>query len=56
MLENKKGGPEVVTYKILRIDPYQVTRDELDRIEERCGRVGQDLTFSAGLTPAAIPS
>ena len=50
-----KDGPEIVTYKIPRIEVYQVTDDELNRIEEGYAQVGQDLTFataslSAGLT------
>jgi hypothetical protein len=38
--------PEIVTYRIPRIEVYQVTDDELRRIEEAGGQVGQDLTFA----------
>jgi hypothetical protein len=39
-------GPQIVTYRIPRIEVYQVADDELRRIEEGYGRVGQDLTFA----------
>ena len=39
-------GPQIVTYLIPRIEVYQVTDDELRRIEEGYGQVGQDLTFA----------
>ena len=38
--------PEVVTYRIPRIEVYQVTDDEMRRIEDGCNLVGQDLTFA----------
>lgn len=38
--------PEVVTYRIPRIEVYQVTDDEIRRIEDGCSNVGQDLTFA----------
>lgn len=38
--------PEVVTYRIPKIEVYQVTNDELRRIEDGCSHVGQDLTFA----------
>ena len=38
--------PEVVTYRIPQIEVYQVTSDELQRIEDGCSHVGQDLTFA----------
>lgn len=38
--------PQVVTYRIPRIEVYQVTDDELKRIEDGYGQVGQDLTFA----------
>lgn len=41
-----KEDPEVVTYRIPRIEVYQVTDDELRRIEDGFGQVGQDLTFA----------
>ena len=40
------SDPEVVTYRIPRIEVYQVTDDEIRRIEEGCAHVGQDLTFA----------
>lgn len=44
-----KEGPEIVTYRIPRIEVYQLTDDELSRIEEGCGQVAQDLTFATTL-------
>jgi hypothetical protein len=44
-----KEEPEIVTYKIPRIEVYQLTDDELSRIEEGCGQVAQDLTFATTL-------
>lgn len=42
---------KVITYRIPRIEVYQVSNDELRRIEEGFGLVGQDLTFAvASLT------
>lgn len=41
-----RDGPEIVTYKIPRIEVYEVTDDELSRIEEGYGQVEQDLTFA----------
>lgn len=40
--------PQIVTYSIprIRIEVYQLTDDELSRIEEGYGQVGQDLTFA----------
>ena len=38
--------PRVVTHNIAQIHVYQVTEDELARLEEGCGQVGQDLTFA----------
>jgi hypothetical protein len=51
-----KEGPEIIAYRIPRIEVYQVTDDELNRIEEGYAQVGQDLTFattslSLGLAP-----
>ena len=39
-------GRQVFTYKIPKIETYEVTDDELERIEESCSSVGQDLTFA----------
>jgi len=38
--------PEIVTHRIPRIEVYQVTDDELTRIEDGYGQVSQDLTFA----------
>jgi Flp pilus assembly protein TadB len=46
MAAQKKRDTEIVTYKIPRIEVYQVTDDELRRVEEGSGQVGQDLTFA----------
>jgi len=37
---------EIVTYKIPRIEVYQLTDDEICRIEEVCGQVNQDFSFA----------
>jgi hypothetical protein len=37
--------PRIITYRIPHIEVYQVTDDELKRIEEGYSQVGQDLTF-----------
>jgi uncharacterized membrane protein len=41
-----KEGPEIVTHRIPRIEIYQVSDDELNRIEESYAHVGLDLTFA----------
>ena len=38
--------PKVVTHNIPQIHVYQLTEDELGRLEEGHGHVGQDLTFA----------
>ena len=40
-------SPEIISYRIPRIEIYQVTDDELRRIEDGFGQVSQDLTFAA---------
>lgn len=45
MNQEQRKHPELVTYSIPRIEVYQVTEDELDRIEESTSQVGQDFTF-----------
>lgn len=47
-------APEIVTYKIPRIEVYQVTDHELSRIEETYGQAGQDLTFAIASLSLAI--
>ncbi len=39
-------APRIITHVIPQIEVYQVTDDELKRIEEGFGQVGQDLTFA----------
>jgi len=41
-----KDSPEIVTHRIPRIEIYQATDDELNRIEEGYTQVGLDLTFA----------
>jgi hypothetical protein len=44
-------GPKIVFYHIPQIEVYDVTEDELRRIEDGYGQVSQDLTFAvASLT------
>ena len=55
MMENEGNPPNVVTHRIPQIEIYQVTDDELARIEEGYSTVGQDYTFfltslSVGIT------
>lgn len=38
--------PEIVTHRIPRIEVYQVTDDELTRIEDASNQVAQDLSFA----------
>lgn len=45
---------EIVTYKIPRIEVYQITDDEMCRIEEGCGRVGQDFAFATSFLSFGI--
>ena len=45
MAEQKKDTPDVVTYVIPKIEVYQITDDELARIEEGSNHINQDLTF-----------
>jgi hypothetical protein len=46
--------PEIVTYKIPRIEVYQITDDEMCRIEESCGKVSQDFTFATNFLSIGI--
>jgi len=54
MTAQRKDGTEIVTYKIPRIEVYQVTDDEIKRIEEGMGQVGEDLTFAVASLSFAI--
>jgi hypothetical protein len=46
--------PQVITHRIPRIEVYQVTDDELRRIEDGFGRVDQDLTFAVASLSSCI--
>lgn len=46
--------PKVITYRIPRIEVYQVSDDELRRIEDGFGQVGQDLTFAVASLSVCI--
>jgi hypothetical protein len=50
----RREEPEIVTYRIPRIEVYQVTDDELKRIEEGSSQTGQDLTFAIASFSIAI--
>jgi len=43
---DRNDRPQVVTYRIPQIEVYQVTDDELKRLEDGCTQVGQDFSFS----------
>jgi hypothetical protein len=45
-MDGPQKDAEIVTYRIPRIEVYQVTDDELCRIEEGYGHVSQDFTFA----------
>jgi hypothetical protein len=45
-MDGQQKDTEIVTYRIPRIEVYQITDDELCRIEEGCGRVSQDFAFA----------
>lgn len=45
MAEPKKEYPDFVTHIIPRIEVYQITDDELKRIEEGFNHTNQDFTF-----------
>lgn len=45
-MNQPREDPQIITYRIPRIEVYQVTDDELRRIEDGYGQVGQDLTFA----------
>ena len=50
-MSSPREEPQVITYRIPRIEVYQVTDDELNRIEDAFSQVNQDLTFAvAGLS------
>ncbi len=50
----QRKDPEIVTYRIPRIEVYQVTDDELKRMEEGCSQVSQDLTFAVAFISFSI--
>ena len=46
-MQHQDGGvPDIVTYRIPRIEVYQVTDDELSRLEQESKQVAHDLTFA----------
>ena len=45
MTQRTKDTPYIVTHKIPHIEVYQVTDDELTRIEEGSNQVGYDFAF-----------
>lgn len=45
MVQRKSDIPDIVTHTIPRIEVYQVTDDELKRIEEGSSQVAQDFAF-----------
>lgn len=46
MSDQKQDEPQIVTHRIPSIDLYQVSEDELNRIEEGYAHVGQDFSFA----------
>jgi hypothetical protein len=48
------SDPRIVTHNIPKIEVYQVTDDELRRIEDGCNLVAQDLTFAVAFLSAAL--
>ncbi len=53
-MDGPQQDAEIVTYKIPRIEVYQVTDDELCRIEEGCGQASQDFTFATSFVSFGI--
>lgn len=49
-----RPNPEFVFHRPPPIEIYQVRGDQLDRIEEDCGQVDHDLTFSIATGSIAI--
>ena len=45
MVERKDDGPDVITHAIPRFEVYEVSDDELMRIEEGSTQVAQDFAF-----------
>ena len=52
MTDQNQNLPEIVTHRIPRIEVYQVTDDELRRIEEASNQVSQDLSFALACGPS----
>jgi hypothetical protein len=46
MTDRDQNLPEIVTHRIPRIEVYQVTDDELRRIEDDWNQIAQDLSFA----------
>jgi hypothetical protein len=53
-MDGSDKDAEIITYRIPRIEVYQVTDDELCRIEEECGKVSQDFAFSTSFLSFGI--
>lgn len=53
-MSQSQEGPQIVTYRIPKIEVYHVTDDEIRRIEEGYGQVGQDLTFAVAVLSCCI--
>ena len=45
MVQQKSDTPDIITHTIPRIEVFQVTDDELERIEEGANQIAQDFTF-----------
>lgn len=48
MSEPDENETRTITYRVPTIELYEVSSDELDRIEEGYGQVGNNLTFAVG--------
>lgn len=45
MVQQRHDRPDIITHTIPRIEVFQVTDDELKRIEEGANQIAQDFTF-----------
>jgi hypothetical protein len=53
-MDSPQKDAEIITYRIPSIEVYQVTDDELCRVEESCRHVSQDFAFASNLLSFAI--
>jgi hypothetical protein len=53
-MDGPQRDTEIITYKIPRIEVYQITDDEICRIEEGCGHVSQDFGFATSFLSFGI--